>query len=386
MPRFAKLAALAAVLIVPGFAPAADKLKTIDIAICLDVSSSMDGLIDSAKIRLWDVVNEVAKVKPTPTLRVSLYSYGHDNYDAKAGWVRKEIDLTSDLDEVYAKLNGLKTGGGTELVARVARDAIKDQKWSTEANALKVIFVCGNEPVNQDRDVSLADVTTAAKAAGITINTIYCGRDGSGEATGWSEFASGAAGKYASINQDGVKTDIASTIKAPQDAKILELNEKLNKTYVAYGAAGKEKAEQQKAQDKLAGDAKAAPGAAPEAAVNRAAAKAGALYRNAGWDLVDRQKEDKDFDIRKLKEEELCDELKKLTPDERVAFVKKKAEERAAIQKQIQDLSTERAKYVAEEVKKAPQAPGEKALDAALKGIIREQAVGKGFEFEPAKK
>ena len=51
----------------------------------------MDGLIESAKNKLWDIVNELARIKPTPNLRVALYSYGHNTYDPKAGWVRKEV-------------------------------------------------------------------------------------------------------------------------------------------------------------------------------------------------------------------------------------------------------------------------------------------------------
>ena len=64
--------------------------KAIDVVICLDVSNSMDGLIASAKTKLWDIVNDLARAKPTPNLRVALYSYGNDGYDAKIGWVRKE--------------------------------------------------------------------------------------------------------------------------------------------------------------------------------------------------------------------------------------------------------------------------------------------------------
>src|SRR5262245_38624092 len=113
--------------------------KTIDVVICLDVSNSMDGLIASAKAKLWDIVNDLARAKPTPDLRVGLYSYGHDSYDPKVGWVRKELDLTTDLDAVSQKLFGLTTHGGTEYVARVCRDAIDQQKWSQAKDALKLI-------------------------------------------------------------------------------------------------------------------------------------------------------------------------------------------------------------------------------------------------------
>ncbi len=44
-------------------ARALDPATDVDLVICLDVSGSMNGLIDSAKIRLWDIVNELAKLK-----------------------------------------------------------------------------------------------------------------------------------------------------------------------------------------------------------------------------------------------------------------------------------------------------------------------------------
>src|SRR5262245_48083812 len=73
----------------------AEKAKSIDVAICLDTSNSMDGLIDSAKRKLWAIVNDLAKIDPAPTLRVALYSYGNNAYDPKKGWVRKDVDLTT---------------------------------------------------------------------------------------------------------------------------------------------------------------------------------------------------------------------------------------------------------------------------------------------------
>ena len=117
--------------------------KAIDLVLCLDVSGSMNGLIESAKLRLWDIVNELARMKPTPNLRVALYSYGATPYPADKGWVRKELDLTEDLDDVYKMLNALHTGGGEEYVARVSKTALDEQKWSTDKNALRLIFVAG---------------------------------------------------------------------------------------------------------------------------------------------------------------------------------------------------------------------------------------------------
>jgi hypothetical protein len=378
----AAVAALAACVVLPVRAdepkPAAPaqpvetpKGRAIDLVICLDVSGSMDGLIESAKIQLWNVVNDLARIKPTPNLRVGLYSYGATRFDAKKGWVNKEVDLTDDLDEVYKALNGLRTGGGDEYVARVTKAALDEQKWSTEKGALKMVFVCGNEPVNQDKQVNLSDVADQAKKASVLVNTVYCKWGHDNEIAAWAEFATSCKGKQVVIDQNKAAKEVI--VKTEYDDQIIKLGDELNKTYVAYGKGGAEKAQNQLKQD---ANAKAlppaAPGSAAGAAIARAESKASELYKNAGWDLIDRMK-DKDFDLKKLKDEELPDELKKLKPEEREAYLKKKAAEREELKKKIADLSALRAKKVAEEKAKQPKNDQEKALDEALKSVIQEQ-------------
>jgi hypothetical protein len=384
MKVFAHLAAAAAGLVLANSAVAApvpaEKSKPIDLVLCLDVSGSMNGLIDSAKLKLWDVVNELARAKPTPNLRVALYSYGASHYPADKGWVKKELDLTTDLDEVYAKLNALRTGGGDEYVARVTKTALDEQKWDEGQDSLRVIFVCGNEPADQDKQVSLADASALAKKKNVIVNTIYCYPANNPEAKGWRDFATMSGGAYANIDQNQAAKDIALSIKTPVDEKLLKLNEQLNTTYVTYGAKGAEGAAQQKAQDS------AATANAPAAGLARAETKANALYKCSTWDLIDRMKDDPKFDLKTIKEEELCEDLRKMKAEERMPYLKKKGEERAKIQKEINDLSAERARFVAEERKKQPKSDTDKALDEALKGIIREQSKAKGFEIAAPEK
>src|SRR6185369_15697867 len=129
-------------------------------------------------------------------------SYGNDGYDMKNGWVRKELDLTPDLDALYQKLNGLTTNGGTEYVTRVCRDALKEQKWSTEKGALRLIFVCGNEPASQDPLVKLKDAANLAKEMDVVVNPIFCGPADHRDAVDWKEYAQLCGGRFASIDQD----------------------------------------------------------------------------------------------------------------------------------------------------------------------------------------
>ncbi|HEV3203923.1 MAG TPA: vWA domain-containing protein, partial [Gemmataceae bacterium] len=274
---------------------AVEKPKDIDVVICLDVSNSMDGLIGSVKKKLWDIVNDLARAKPMPNLRVGLFSYGNDTYDPKVGWVRKDLDLTHDLDKVSEKLFGLKTLGGTEYVARVCRDAIEQLQWSEDPGALKLIFVCGNEPVDQDKEVHLKDVAEKAVRKGIIINTIYAVRPRyRQEAKGWKDFALMAEGRFAEIDQDRGTVTIAT----PQDKDLARLSGELNTTYVFYGKEGKEKEANQKKQD-----ANAATAGAPIAAA-RAVSKSSGVYRQADADLVDKLKADRTFDVKRVPADE----------------------------------------------------------------------------------
>jgi hypothetical protein len=371
---------LAALTLSPVLAQAAPdpvpahQARPVDVVLCLDTSNSMDGLIDSAKLRLWAVVNDLAKMDPAPALRVGLYTYGNNTYDRARGWVRKEVDLTTDLDEVYKRVHALRCAapGSDEYVARVTRDALAELKWADGKDALRLVFICGNEPVDQDREVSLESVADRAKAQGVVINTIYCGSANHPEAAGWSAFAARCGGKFAVIDQDRARAEVV--IKTPFDAEIEKLGAKVNETYLWYGLRGEAGRANQLAQDKNA--ASAAGGVAAE----RGVTKASRLYRNAEADLIDRMQSEKDFDLKKIKEADLPEELKKLKPEEREAHLKKKADERAEIQKKIADLGARRAKYIEDEKKKQPKPAAEKALDEALRAIIRDQAATKGMK------
>ncbi len=365
-------AALACLIALPAWAAEepvkAEKRKKIDLVIALDTSNSMDGLIGSAKARLWDVVNELARAKPTPELRVALLTYGNDSYPATGGYVRVDSAFTKDLDELYTKLNGVTTNGGSEYVARVTKVAMDDLKWDDSQSTLKILFVAGNEAADQDPQFKVNEIAKAAISKGIVVNTIFCGSAGDSVAAGWSAVAKMSDGKFAVIDQDaGVK--VAS---APQDQKLAELSRKLNDTYIAYGSAGRKKAEAQKASDEAA----SAMGAG--VAASRAQAKSGKLYDASEWDIVD-AKEKKDFDVKNAPAEALPEPMQKMSGEEREEFVAKKAKDRAKIQAEIDKLSKERQTYLEKEQAKAGKSDG---LDAALKDAIRTQAEKKGFTFE----
>lgn len=344
--------------------------RHVDLVICLDTSNSMDGLIASAKQKLWAVVNELATARPRPKLRVGLYQYGNDSLDSGTGWVQRVCELSADLDTVYGKLFALKTNGGTEYVARVVRAATRELDWHAGRGTLRMIFVAGNEAATQDTKYKLRDICKEAISKGIIVNSIFCGPTAQGRKTGWADVAAWTDGRYAAIDQDHGTV----AIQTPYDKKLAELGQQLNKTYLAYGAKGRAGRSNQVLQD-----TNAATLGAP-ATAQRVAAKSTVLYSNASWDLVDAV-EQNNLQLEKLKEDELPEEMRKMSPEQRKAYVQKQHADRGRIQKEIQGLHAKRQEHVKKEMAKQGLSE-DKAFDAVLRKAVREQAAKKGFEFD----
>lgn len=343
----------------------------VQIAILLDTSGSMEGLIEQAKGQLWKVCNEFIKARQkgvTPEVQVALYEYGKSSLSQESGWIRKIQPLTTDLDKISEELFALQTNGGDEYCGWVIKQAVNDLNWSPRSDVYKVIFIAGNEPFTQG-PVNYADSCKAAIAKGIVVNTIHCGAEAIGVDTKWKDGATLADGKYLVIDHNRAVV----SIEAPQDKEIAKLGEELNKTYVAYGASGRLAAERQVRQDMNA----AALAPASGATVQRAVAKASSNYQNSSWDLIDAAKQ-KDFDVSKLKAEDLPAEMKSMDAEQRKAFIEKNATERGELQAKINQLNTDREKYVA---KKMKETSGSDTLDTAMISTVREQGAKRQLVF-----
>lgn len=348
------------------------KKPLVQIAILLDTSGSMEGLIEQAKGQLWRIVNEFAKAKQdgvTPEVQVALYEYGKSSLKSQSGWIRQIQPLTTDLDKISEELFALRTNGGDEYCGWVIKDAVNELAWSAASDAYKAIFIAGNEPFTQG-PVSYADSCKAAITKGIIVNTIHCGAEREGINTKWKDGADLADGKYLVIDQNRAVV----SIEAPQDKEIAKLGVELNKTYLAYGTEGRLGAGRQVAQDANVMSLAPASGAVAQ----RAVAKASANYRNSSWDLVDAVKEQK-ADVAKLKTEELPAEMEKLSVEERKTYVETKSKERAEMQTKINALNQEREKYVAARLK---EMSGTNTLDAVVISAVREQSALRNFKFE----
>jgi len=339
----------------------------IQIAILLDTSGSMDGLINQTREQLWRIVNTFATAKKEgkrPRLELALYQYGNDGIPAAQHHVQRIVPLTTDLDKVSEALFKLSTNGGNEYCGAAISHALGELEWSSNPKDLKLVYIAGNEPFTQG-PISFRDSVKTAIGRGIVVNTIHAGTQEQGISDSWAEAAKLADGNFLFIDSNRA----IARVDAPQDAEIAKLNESLNKTYIAYGGKGKEAVARQEAQDKNSA------GLSASSMSTRAAAKASPMYRNGDWDIVDAKKEGK-----AIATEELPAELRNLNDKERDAFIAKKAEERAALQKQIGALAAEREQYVQGELKKRAK-DSTKSMDDALIESAKSQAQKADYAF-----
>lgn len=344
----------------------------VQIALLLDTSNSMDGLIDQAKTQLWKVVNTFIDARrdgKAPVVEVALYEYGNNDNAVGNDWVRLVSPMTRDLDSLSRELFALDTNGGEEYCGAVIQRALGDLSWDDRESTYKVIFVAGNEPFTQGR----VDARAACKEAlskNVIVNTIHCGNRQDGISGSWHDGAALAGGDFLIIDQDKA----VAHVDAPQDKRISELGRKLNRTYLGYGHR-KELA----AANQLLADVDAAKNAAAGAPVQRAVTKASVNYSNAGWDLCDAVREGK-IDPAKLEAEDLPAEMRELPPGQRAEFIKETASKRALIQEEIKTLNREREAHVASELKKLAGDVGQ-TLDQAMIDATRRQASSLGYKF-----
>ncbi len=354
----------------PAYVPASREARKIQIALLLDTSNSMDGLIDQAKSQLWSIVNELARAKcgnEKPVLQIALYEYGNDNLPSSEGYIRMVTPLTSDLDEISKDLFELRTNGGSEFCGEVIHTSLKQLDWSKSDKYLQLIYIAGNEPFTQGR-TNYQTACADAREKGVIINTIFCGNFNEGINTSWKHGADLTGGCYASIEQNRKTVYIES----PYDKRIVKLNRQLNNTYIPYGTLGYEKKALQAEQDANASHYGSVN------SVKRAVSKSSHVYNNRSWDLVDAAEEE-DFSIDKIKTSDLPAEMQKMDREERTEYIVQKAEERNKISKEIQELNRKRAEYVTEH---STADENEGMLDKAILSSLKEQAKTRNFVIE----
>jgi hypothetical protein len=340
----------------------------IKVALLLDTSNSMDGLIDQAKAQLWEIVNELSYAKcdnERPNLQIALYEYGNDRLSSNEGYIRQVLGFSEDLDDISKELFSLTTNGGNEFCGQVIQTSLNQLDWGNNPDDLKLVFIAGNEPFTQGR-VSYKESGINAKEKDVTVNTIFCGDFSQGISSNWKDGADITGGDYMAINHNQATVHVVS----PYDDAILILNKKLNKTYIYYGNQGRQKMALQSEQDDKA------QGYSDANAVSRTVSKSSHLYKNSSWDLVDAVEEN-EVEIEELKKEALPKELEGKTDKEIQRFIEDKSKERELIQNEIQELNKKRRVYIEKKQKEDTN-----GLESALLNAIKSQAKKKNYKWQ----
>jgi len=353
--------------------PQGDKAR-IEVVFVLDTTGSMSGLIEAAKEKIWSIASTMASAQSAPEIKMGLVAY-RDRGDT---YITKVVDLSSDLDSMYATLMDFKAGGGgdgPESVNQALYDAVHKISWSQDQNTYKVVFMVGDAPPHMDYqdDVKYPVTVKVAQGKGILINTVQCGVDGNTKYQ-WQQIAQLGGGNYFQVDQAGS----AVAVVTPYDKKLADLSKEIENTRLYFGNK-EEKAKQRKkhaATDKLhafSSDAALARRAEFNASVSGRANMYGdnELIGGVSSGVVDLSKIDAD---------ELPAAMQAMTLEEQESLVEEKAEERKQLEHEIEVASQQRNDYLKN---KAKEAGGYKdSLDEKIYSAVREQAGKKGFVYE----
>ncbi|MEX0976480.1 MAG: VWA domain-containing protein [Woeseia sp.] len=352
----------------------AESRPKIDVVFVLDTTGSMGGLIQTAKDKIWSIARTMASAQPTPDIRIGLVAY-RDRGDA---YVTQVVDLSSDLDSVYARLMDFEANGGgdtPESVNRALYDAVHNVSWSQDPQAYQVVFLVGDAPPHTDYqdELQYPQILAQARRKGIVVNTIQCG-DMPITMEPWQQIASLGQGRFFQVEQAGG----AVAHVTPFDADIAALSAQLDRTRLYYGT----RAEKERMEGKVAATDKLNSHASVESLARRGAfnaSPAGAANRLGEMELVDAISSGK-VSLAELDDAVLPESLKPLAPAEQEAVILQMTEERHQLTKQIRELADKRDVFL--ETKIAEEGGAGDSLDHKIYETVSLQAAKAGLTYE----
>lgn len=306
-------------------APEAD----VQIALILDTSSSMDGLVAQARAQIWEMVAEMQTDSNgnEKTVAVALYQYGNNRLAKSEGYIQQLTPLTTNLDEVTLKLHSLSTTGGKEYAPLAISRAVEELEWSDDDGVERLIVIAGNEGFSQGR-LSPKDALQAAERLDIRVMPIYCANRGATRSavSSWKYAAELANTDFQSIDPDQA---IAQS-ESPYDKLIIEKYRKLEETRVYAAGSEVQAARSKKAEGYLA----------PKAAVDRAVVNS---RQAPSFDLVKQYKSGKSIAPTALPQA-----LRSKSKDEQVQYLEARSKARETLQREIEELNQQRSAHLAQ--------------------------------------
>ncbi|ABD05427.1 von Willebrand factor, type A [Rhodopseudomonas palustris HaA2] len=358
--------ALLAPLALPSTASAR---PTVEVAFVLDTTGSMSGLIEGAKRKIWSIATAILDSNPDADIRMGLVMYR----DIGDDYVTRRVELTSDIQDLYARLLELQARGGgdwPESVNEALDVAVNKLHWTKEGDICRIVFLVGDAPPHMDyaQDTKYPTTLAVARQKDIIVNAVQAGHARDTERV-WHEIAESGRGRYIPIPQDGGQIVV---IETPYDQDIIILQNRINGTVIPYGPAPIQKRTEDQTRQ-LSKVAASAPASASDMAsyINKRARTSSEAVTGGG-DLVSdviagRQKLDA------VKDEDLPDALRSLPAEQRAAKVESEMAARKTLNEQLATLVKQRDAYLAAQRDKQPKPASsfDREVEATLKAQLK---------------
>lgn len=346
----------------------------IEVVFVLDTTSSMSGLIQAAKDKIWSIASTMASARQNPDIKMGLVAF-RDRGDT---YITRVYDLSEDLDSMYASLMDFRAQGGgdaPESVNQALYDAIHKMSWSQDENVYKVVFLVGDAPPHMDytNDVKYPVTLAEAKRRGIIVNTIQSGQHAYTRPA-WREIAALGKGEYFQVEDSGNAVAVAT----PFDDRLSELARELEDTRLYYGSEtfrARRHAESAETRGMLML-------ATPPVQARRSeflASESGKKNLLGESELVDGVASGR-IKLEDIPREELPASISAMAPAEQQELIKRKAERRDQLRQEIKALSESRNDYIREKVE--AEGDADDSLDEKIYRAVRSQAAGAGLHYE----
>lgn len=351
--------------------PAAHK---IELVFALDTTGSMSGMIHAAREKIWSIATNLAQAESAPEIRIGLVGF-RDRGDE---YVTRVIDLSTDLDSVYARLMDFRADGGgdfPESVNQALDDAVQRISWSTDDNVYRAIFLVGDAPPHMDYadDVKFSASIQAASARGIVFNAIQCGQNPTTLAS-WKHMTSLSQGVYFNVAQNGN----AVAVSTPYDKELATVSQAFDRTRLYYGSEKVRKA----GEDKVEATRKLYESASLESQARRATfnnTESGRKNALGDHDLISDLNSGK-VQLDKIRRDELPAAIAALSSEAQQNKLRALRTRRTELKTRMATLSSKRADYIRQTL--SQRGEDASSFDTQLVATLRAQASEKGLVYK----
>jgi hypothetical protein len=338
----------------------------VEVAFVLDTTGSMARLIEGAKRKIWSIATAILECSPDAEIRMGLVAYR----DIGDDYVTKSFPLTADIQDLYGNLLALKAQGGgdwPESVNEALHVGLAKMSWTHGPETTRILFLVGDAPPHMDyeQDKKYPELLEIARKKGIIVNAVQAGAARDTEKV-WRTIAQLGRGDYIPIPQDGGQVVI---IETPYDREIIELQGQINRTVVPYGTRERQQRVEEKTRQVT--QAPAASASDMTSYLNKRAAKTAEAVTGDG-DLVGDIAAGR-ANLGGVKDEELPEPLRKMSPEDRKAHVESQLAARRALNERLSGLVAKRDAHVVAERKKQEPARTGDSFDRAVETTLRAQ-------------